>query len=299
MKNVYMRDNNSIFKISIYYFISLLPLIIYGFYKNGIYLYLHNYTNVFGMFKPLFLTLIGAILGASVNFIYEKIIKKKNLKLKEILFSSFHIVYGLLIASLASINVNVLLFSLIAFSVLMVSKMLPNKTINSVSLASLLIILATYIFSKFTYFNAYESSKIFNLDAIDYLFGRGSGGINTTCVAFLILSLIVLWNLSTYKKDIPLYSTISFASLIIIYCIYKNNIANIFDMLFTNGILFSYIFVATDSESSCYTRIGQKIYGILVGVITFILYLINPTLASLGAIFIVSILSKVIDMKFE
>ena len=50
MKNVYMRDNNSIFKISIYYFISLLPLIIYGFYKNGIYLYLHNYTNVFGMF---------------------------------------------------------------------------------------------------------------------------------------------------------------------------------------------------------------------------------------------------------
>ena len=299
MKNVYIRSNNSIAIMSLIYFLSLIPLIGYGFYKNGLYLYLNNYVNMWGMLRPLIYLLIGALSGALVNVIYEKGIKKSKDKFWGILFSSFHIIYGLLIASLVSINTNLLLFSVVTFGILLLSKFVKMKNLNVVALTSLLLILLTYLFSNFTYLNAYESSNVFNLNAVDYLFGRGSGGINTTCIAFLILSLIILISSHIYKKEIPLYSIVTFLVIIVGYCIYKNDIANIFNMLFTNSILFSFIYVATIPNSSSYTKVGKIIYGVLIGLLTFILYLINPAFASLGAILIAGILSSVIDMWFE
>ena len=299
MKNVYIRSNNSIAKMSLIYFISLLPLIAYGFYKNGIFLYLKGYTNLIGLFKPLFMTASGGLIGAIVNVIYEKLISKKESGIKEALFSSFHITYGLLIASLISINVNIFLFIIITFVLLLTSKFIKNKNINIVALTSLIIILLSYLFSKYTYLNAYEQNTILKLNAVDYLFGRGSGGINTTCVALIILSLLLLWTSNIYKRDIPIYSFITFLLLIVGYCIYKNNIANIFSILFTNGTLFAFTFVATDPLSSSYTKNGKIIYSMLIGLLTFIFYLINPSLAVLGAILISSILASVIDLKFE
>ena len=71
------------------------------------------------------------------------------------------------------------------------------------------------------------------------------------------------------------------------------------NMLFTNGILFSFVFIATEPLSSSYTKKGIIIYGILVGVLTFLLYLIQPALSSFGAILIVSIFNSLIDLKFE
>ena len=177
MKNVYVRNNNSILKISLKYFLALLPLIIYGFYKNGIYLYQKNLISFVQMFKPLLFIITGAFIGALVNIIYEKIIKKNNDKTLNILFSSFHILYGVLIASRTSINTNYLLFFLVTAIILMVSKLLKIKTINLVALTSLLIILITYLFSKFTYLNAYEFNTVLNLNGTDYLIGRGSGRV--------------------------------------------------------------------------------------------------------------------------
>ena len=81
--------------------------------------------------------------------------------------------------------------------------------------------------------------------------------------------------------------------------VFYSNIGNIMNMLFTNGILFSFVSIATDPISSSYTKQGKIIFGILVGIFTFILYLINPILSSFGGILITSILNNVIDLKFE
>jgi len=299
MKNVYVRDNNSILKISLKYFLALIPLIIYGFYKNGIHLYQKNMISVYGMFKPLLFILTGIVIGCLVNILFEKIIKKNNDNIIDILFSSFHILYGLIIACLLSINTNYFLFVTVTFCVLLLSKIFNIKSINIIALTSLIIILLTYLFGEFTYLNTYEYNTILNLNAVDYLIGRGSGGISTTFISGLIFSLIILLSEKTYKSEIPLYSIISFTILIVIYAIYNSNIANIFELLFTNGILFSLIFVAPDSISSSYTKVGKIIYGLLAGILTFCLYLINPTFACLGAILISSILSSVFDVKFE
>ena len=155
------------------------------------------------------------------------------------------------------------------------------------------------IFGKFSFLNAYEVSNNFNMNAIDYLFGKGNGGIVTTNILLLIISYIILYNSNIYKRNIPIYSFISFLLLTIIYCFIKNDIGNIMNMLFTNGILFSFVYIASEPNSSSYTRLGSTIYGIIVGILSFIFYLINPALSSLGGIFIASIFNSLIDLKFE
>lgn len=294
-----IKSNNSISKISLNIFLSLLPLILFGFYKNGISLFIKDYVNFWGLIRPLIILFIGLLIGVLVNIIYEKIIKKNNDNFMEVIFSSFHPIYGILIASVSSINTNLILFTIITFIVLFISKFINNNKINYIALASLIIIFIMNIFNEFTFLNLYESSNRFNLDATDYMLGRGSGGLFTTNIILLTISFIILYNTKIYKRNIPIYATISFTILTIIYCIFTKDIGNIMSMLFTNGILFSFIFVATDPISSSYTKKGIIIYGILIGILTFFLYLMQPALASLGAILIASIFNSVIDLKFE
>jgi len=294
-----IKSDNSIKRISYMYLLSLLPLLLFGFYKNGISLYIKNYVNIFGMLRPLLFVIIGFIIGILVNIIYEKCIKKSKDKIIDIIFSSFHPIYGILIACIISINCNILLFSLVSFIVLFISKFIKNNKINYVALSSLIIFLIMNIFGKFTFLNIYEASNKFNLNAIDYMFGKGSGGIFTTHIILLIVSFIFLYNIKTYKKSISISSISTFVILVVSFCIIKNDIGNIMNILFTNGILFSFIYIATDSVSSSYTSKGKVIYGILVGLFTFLLYLVNPVLSSLGGILIASILNGVIDLKFE
>ena len=293
-----IKDDTSIKKISLTYILSLLPLILYGFYKNGIYLYIKKYISLPKMFKPLLLILIGFLIGARVNIIYLKLIKKSKDNIIDIIFSSFHPIYGILIASIISINTNILLFSVVSFAVLFISKFINNK-INLISLSSLIIFFIMNILNKFTFMNIYEQSSSFKMNAIDYMFGRGSGGILTTNILLIVLSFIILYNSKVYKKIIAIYSSSVFILLTTIYCILTKNIGNIMNMLFTNGILFSFVYVATEPVSSSYTKYGKEIYGILVGILTFIFYLINPALSSLGGILIASIFNSLIDLKFE
>ena len=293
-----IKSNNSIKKITITYLISLIPLILFGLYKNGISLYIKGYIGMLEMFKPLLLLLLGSIIGISVNIIYEKYIKKSKNNLIDIIFSSFHPIYGILISCISSINTNIILFTIITFIILFISKFI-NLKINLISLTSLIIFFIMNIANKFSFLNIYESSNNFKMDAIDYLFGKGSGGIFTTSILLLIIIFIILYNSKVYKKNIPILSTITFTILVIIYCIINKDIGNIMNMLFTNGILFSFIYIATDPISSSYTKIGTNIYSIVVGVLTFIFYLINPALSSLGGILIASIFNSLIDLKFE
>ena len=137
------------------------------------------------------------------------------------------------------------------------------------------------------------------MNAIDYMFGKGSGGIFTTNIILLVISFFVLYYSNVYKKNIAIFSSITFILFTVIYCFIIKDIGNIMNMLFTNGIIFSFVFIATDPISSSYTSKGKIIFGVLVGIITFILYLINPILSSYGGILIVSILNSVIDLKFE
>ena len=297
MNNVYLRSKNSLKRIILNYLLALLPLILAGFYKNGIKLYLNGLVSIYGLFKPLIFDILGFIIGIIVNIIYIKLIKKDSLK--GCLFSSFYPIYGLLIASTISINTNILLFIICTFIILFISNFIKENKVNLIALTSLIIIFISKILGNFTFLNIYEKSNTLTLNSIDYLIGRGSGGINTSHVLLLIVSLIILCNMKTYKKEIPLYTSIFYSLFMIIYCVVINKPGLILDNIFANGILFSFVFIAPDSLSSSYTNKGKFIYSLIISIATFGLYLIYPPLASLGGIIIASIMHSIIDKICE
>ncbi len=295
MNDVYLRSHYNITTISFKILLSLIPLILAGFYKNGLKLYLNDLVNIFGLFKPLVFTILGFIIGSLVNIIYMYLIKKNKDKLLEMIFSSFHPLYGVIIASIISINTNIFLFLIITFIILFLTKFIKEAKFNIMAFTSLLIILIFNLTGTFTFLNIYESTTVLNLNTLDYLLGMGSGGVNTSFVLFLLISFIMLSKEDFYKKSIALFSILVFSVMMIIYCAYTNQIGIVLENIFANGILFSYIYVAPETLSSSYTKKGQIIFGFLVGFLTFLLFLIEPSLAALGAILIVSLLHKVID----
>ena len=290
MNKTYLKAKDNIKSINLNIFIALLPLLFTGFYKNGLKLYMNNLVSVYGLFKPLLFDIIGLLCGIIVNIIYNRI-KKSNNKV----FNDFYPLYGLLIASVISINTNIALFTTSTFILLLISKLLNNNKINIIAFTSLIIIFISNLLGQFTYLNLYEQKNTLTLDSLDYLIGRGSGGINTTYILVLIISLIVLSVNRYYKKEIPLYSSITFISCLTFYLIFTNKIGTILDNIFTNGILFSYIFIAPEFLTSSYTKKGKIIYSIIIGVVTFILYLFYPPLSALGGIIIASLCHRIID----
>lgn len=291
--NVYVRSMRSIKNISLVRIGLLLPLIIYGIYKNGIYLYINKYTNILGLFKPLIIILAGGIIGAIVNILYEYIIKKNKDKIIDVIFSSFHVEYGLLLGCIASINTNLLIYSGVIFVVFLLSKFIKNR-INTMAFIFIIVyVLEYYLFNGYSYFNAYDTSRLFNFDFMDYMIGRGEGGIATTHIILLIISLLGITVSNNNKTNISISAIVTAFLTFGIYAIITN--VNIGSILLTNSMLFLFTYVATDYVTSSYTPYGQVIFGILVGLITFGLFFINPIIAPYIAIIIVSLLNNLID----
>lgn len=299
MNNKYIDSGQNIKKINLNILISLLPLILFGFYKNGIKLYYLGLENFIGMLKPLIFAISGFLIGLISSFIYDRFIKKKDVLFFKDSLNTFYPLYGVLIASIISINTNYILFVLVTFIVLFFSKFIKNNYLNVVSLAFLIILIIMNITSSFTFLNVYEINAILHLEPIDYFLGMGSGGVFATCAILLILSFIILCLKNYYKKEIAIISISTYIICIFIYGLFTSDLKLILESIFSNGLLFNFIYIAPLSMFSPSTYKGKVIYSILVGIVTFLLYLIKPELASIGAIFVLSLSSKILDKLVE
>ena len=291
--NVYVRSRKSIKNISLTRLVLLLPLIIYGIYKNSIYLYINKYTSLLGMFKPLIIILVGGVIGALVNIIYEYIFKRNKDKFTNILFSSFHIEYGLLLGCVSSVNTNIVVFSAVVFVLLFLSKFTKNR-INIIALSFIAIYLIHYyLLGGYSYLNAYDTSRVFSLDFMDYMIGRGYGGIATTHIILLAISFIGITITNNNKSSITVTSVVTTAIAFGIYAIvYKVPFG---PLILNNNYMFAFVYIATDYVTSSYTLHGERIFGISIGLLTFGFYFINPLMAPFIAITIVSLFNNLID----
>jgi hypothetical protein len=291
--NVYVRSKKSIANMSITRIILLIPLIIFGLYKNGVYLYLNKYTNIGGFFKPMMFIILGALIGALVNIIYEYIFKRNKDNIISVLFSSFHIEYGILLACITSINTNVFVFMSVVFIMLFISKILKNR-INIMSITFIVIyFIQQQLFGGYTYLNAYDTSRVFSLDFMDFMIGRGYGGIATTHIILLIIALIGITVTNNNKSNISISSAITIFLLFGIYSI--ANHVDIGKLILNNSYMFACVYIMTDYVTSSYTKNGEIIFGVLCGLLTFGFYFINPIIAPYIAITIVSLFNNLID----
>lgn len=276
--STFVREETNIKKIISYLYISIFPLLIFGFYKNGI----KGYDGIF-ILHPLILDLIGFASGVLVSIILEK---KKPL-------TSFYPFYGLLSASLVFPNTSIIVFGLICFISLFIYKKINKNNVNIVCVIALIVILISNFYET-SYLNLVINSNT-NLDGLDYLLGKGSAGLNASCTLLSLASYLYLSTKAFYKREIPLYSFLTYSILMVIYLSFIGDINSLFVRLLSNGTIFSLVFVSTMGTTSSYTKRGRICYALILGILMFILSFSFPSLAVISAIFLVSIMHKYID----
>jgi len=293
MNDVFVRDKKSIKSMSLTRILLLLPMIIYGLYKNGIFLYNQGMGKFFTLTKPLIFILGSAFVGAFVNIIYEYIIKRKKEKLIDALFSSFHIEYGIILGCVISINTNLLIYFSVLFLVLLISKFI-NLRVNVIALMFIIgYLIHIFVLKEYVFMNLYESTTNLSLDMFDYFLGRGVGGIASTNVLLLVVAFIIYFITNNNKTNVTISSIVTICLLFAIYGLATNT--SIKMLLFGHDYIFILGLIGAEFISSCYTPKGMVIFGVLTGLISFGLYFVIPVLAPYIAILIVSLFHVLID----
>lgn len=112
-------------------------------------------------------------------------------------------------------------------------------------------------------------------DMVDYknlLIGNISGSIGETSAILIILAAIYLIYKKVASWEIMTGTLLGFLGLgSILYFTGNTEIANPLFALLSGGFLFGTVFMATDPVSGAKTKEGKWIYGIMIGVITFII----------------------------
>jgi len=262
----------------------LIPLIIYAIYKNGYLIYQKNLINFINIFKPLYLVIISIIIKIVID-----LIKYKKIKI------DYNLIYVILISMIMPYNINLLLF-ITTFTLLYILTLFIEKYIkfNKVCFIYLIIILINFLINDFTYLTPLEINYSYSFNFLDLLIGRNIGGISSTSILFSLIAYIILINNFYYKKDIPITINVTYLTFSFIYFLITNNT----EYLLNSELIFASIFISTLPEYSPYKARNQLIYGILIGIITFIISLFFNSIISIYiATFVISLFLNIRQIK--
>lgn len=259
-------------KITIKFLLSLMPLLLYGIYKNGYMVYDRGLIDFYEILDPIYYLVVAIIIYIVFN----------NKKLKENFFN-FELIPYVLISMVVPPSTNFLIYFVVLIISSEIIKSLKKRiTINYVCFSYILLSLILLLFNKYTFSNLMELNYSYDLNIFDIVLGRNISGICTSSIVLIFLSFSYLSLSIYYKKDIPLTGLVIYVILSLIYGFISNNFS-----LLTNSIFyFSIIFVAPMPLSSPYSKRGMIVYGVLVGGLSFILNIFIPKLGSYIAILV-------------
>lgn len=263
----------------LYILYTLIPLLIYGTYKNGFLLYFKHLVQFMYILKPLIIVFNALLIG----LIITKIFKLKNYNL---------IIYNVLISFCISINVNIFILMVgLVFLDMMYIFVLKKIHLNFVAIGVLTISLISYLIKSYTFLNHYEIININSFDVFDYLLGRGIGGVCSTSVVLILLALIFLANLEYFKKDIALYGILIYFVCSLWGLLLVPNIGDVIMKICSYSAIFGIVYVATLNEYSPKLIKERFIYTSLIAILTFIFtFVIESSFAIFISILIVNIL---------
>ncbi len=269
----YVKKKYNEKKIMLYHFYALIPLLIYGFYKNGISLYLSGDISLEKSLMPL-IYIIGF---AFIMFILKKILKK-DFNLKDFYFYAsilfLPITYNYLLVFL--------LFTLFYF--LSLTKI--NFPFNLMFLIVLYIILE--LTSNLTFLNEAQSIKNYSYTNLDFFIGKGESFMFTSSIFFSLISFIYLSLKPYFKSLIPL-------AFLVFYILETIIVGHYVSLEFTNvvGIFCAVYFLGAEFFSSPITKIKMCVYAFVIASLTVCFNVfIDYYLSVIISIYITQILSK-------
>ncbi|MBO4246134.1 MAG: hypothetical protein J5892_05320 [Bacilli bacterium] len=261
---------------------TLIPLIIFGFYKNGINLYFKGLVSLIYIIKPLLFPAISLVVGIGYLLIFKD--KDHNKAL---------IYYNLLISLCISINTNIWLYlGLIVLLDLIYILFLKKLSINFVALSILIIGLVSYLIKDYSFYNHYEIINNHSYGIIDFLIGRSIGGVATTNIILLLINVLILSFLPYYKKDIAIMGLIIYFVCSLWGFVIGYNLNEIINLLCSYSVVFAIIYIAPINNYSPKKERNRYLYIAIICVLAFILvYFFNNVFAAYISILGVNILS--------
>ena len=281
-------------RLYLMYLIALLPLLIFGCYKNGVEVYMKGFVGLYGLAKPLLL-LSCSVLGAMIGGILRewKNVKKFNFSLLDKIKGD--VVEAVLVVAILPIDSNPLtiLGITMAFGLF-----LGKVKINKVALLYIVIEGLNVLWGLNNFKNAYEINTVLNYNGLDLFFGSGTGGIFSTNVFLILLGYLFLSYNKLYKKEMVLASVATFLLLGSIPKMIGGQYTEILPYIFGYNVLFVLVFVAPNLYSSSYTLKGQIVSGILIGILCFAISFMTSYTAAVLAVLIASGLKGILDRMF-
>lgn len=259
----------------------LIPIIGFSLYKYGYLDYSKGLVSIITSFKVLWLLLINIIITfLSSTFLKDNYPYRYYETIILTLLLPSRIPYIVDIVGVLIYNLN--------------RKYLYNNCLNNIAISKLLITVFLMALNKNNYLSLYQEQVNSLYTASDLLWGASIGSIGSNNLIILILSYLLLSNISIYKKDIPGYAFLSYILTLGIYGLINNNLIALMKLTLNSTVLFSIIFVSSINISSPVGKKLRRIYGILVGILSFIFLTINPYDAGVIGIIISNIIINLI-----
>jgi len=303
----FFKHRNTTNKIMIHLLIALIPIIIFNFYKNGIIPYQHGYIGFFEMFYPLLFVLIPTVCSFLIELIYAfAFLKKKDNYLKEYIRESFSIFPGLFLGLILPINTPISIVVFGSFIATFVGKLLFGGFGNNVfnpALVGRLFVISSYalvINNNGGYLNAYEldtlatATPLSNASVVsgigtyetlvapygnlwNFFLGTIPGAVGEVSSLLCVIGFVYLTITKVIKWKIPV--TYILTVFLITYMIGNINGLGVWYPLFqvfSGGLMFGAVFMATDPVTSPTTSIGQVLYGLFLGILTVVFRYLTP-----------------------
>lgn len=250
-KLIHLKNDLNSLKRS--YILCLILVLSFGVYKNIICLFGSDVSIPVILSKLLFI-----LLGFGVGVL------KDYLKHKKITFG-FNALTGFIIGMIIPFNTNLIIFLLSLSLIFLIDIFDKEERLNKICLIKLVCIVLLLVFQNYTYLNPLEGSNEYAYTLVDIFIGNQVGGIFSTSVLLILISLIILSLNKLYKSKIAVVSLTSYLLVLLVLLITKDYM-NIFKIMLNSSNIFAFVFIAPFSIYSPYKPKEVIIYSLCVGV---------------------------------
>ncbi|MBU1144371.1 MAG: RnfABCDGE type electron transport complex subunit D [Firmicutes bacterium] len=285
------------------FLIALVPVILFSWYKNGILVYIDGNCSIFEMFYPLVFILLGGFISLLMEGLFFYITDKEIKSIKSIMKkaqSSFSLIPGLLLALILPIYTPIWVLMFGCFMGTIVGKMLFGGFGHNIFNPALI----GYIAIAFTLsgvinaaggvFNPSEfmidsyagvtpltrlsGNVVFSYEALvmpygslwNFFLGTIPGAIGETSALVILISYLWLSIRKVIKWSTPLIfiGTVFILSWIIGILIGDAGIWFPLYSIFSGGVFFGAVFMATEPVTSPKNPLGKIVFALFLGVLT-------------------------------
>jgi len=260
MKQTYIFNKDS--NREYLFFIAIIPLILYGIYKNAFLLVNNNYLSAFNGYKIILYPIILPLAGYIISLIF----KKKKLEL---------IMYGLLLALSSPFSINMFLYITVVILSMIIYVFIPNKyRINEPAFIIFIFIIINHFTKTPFLYNPMELGNDYKFTLFDLFYGRGASFLFTSSIFWALISYLLLIQIRTYKKDIFLVTIGMFSAFFLLYMLINHNYVSLLKLYLNGTTFFTFIFLAPINESSPTIKTETIIYSFLIALLSFIFVII-------------------------